>query len=177
MLVKLRLADNNPANALPQLRKKELSKVRPVSKDVVTRLLNVIDQSTWIEKRNYLIFSMLWSLGLRISELTTLTIGAFEPGHGHKTGLLRITGFKKSLKNYAINSFMYLCGLRVGEVFSLDLTSIDLKNRTIIVQGSVLLCEYLSSLKHFHHPLNIQSLSFPLKTLFLSLFSNIVHLS
>jgi site-specific recombinase XerD len=66
--------------------------VQPVSKAVVTRLLNVIDQSTWIEKRNYLIFSMLWSLGLRISELTTLTIGAFEPGHGHKIGLLRIKG-------------------------------------------------------------------------------------
>lgn len=92
MLVKLRLAENNPAKALPQLRKKELSKVQPVSKAVVTKLLNVIDQSTWIEKRNYLIFSMLWALGLRISELTTLTIGAFEPGHGHKTGLLRIKG-------------------------------------------------------------------------------------
>jgi site-specific recombinase XerD len=39
------------------------------------------------------------------------------------------------VRNYAVYALMYLCGLRVGEVFGLDVGSIDLKNKTIHVQG------------------------------------------
>ena len=39
------------------------------------------------------------------------------------------------VRDYAIYALMYLCGLRVGEVFGLDLTSIDLKDKKIHVSG------------------------------------------
>jgi integrase/recombinase XerD len=39
------------------------------------------------------------------------------------------------VRDYAIYALMYLCGLRIGEVFSLDLTGIDLKTKEITVTG------------------------------------------
>ena len=39
------------------------------------------------------------------------------------------------LRDYAVYSLMYLCGLRVGEVFNLDLSSIDLKKKKLFVLG------------------------------------------
>ncbi len=107
MLVKFEIATANPAEALPRLRKNGLSKVMPVSKDTVNQLLNVVDRSTWMGMRNYLILSMLWTLGLRISELTRLTIGSFEPGHGHKTGLLRIKGKNKKQRALFVVDRLY----------------------------------------------------------------------
>ena len=94
MLVKLCIVQRNPAEHLPQFRKKGLSNVRPVSKAVVELLLETIDQSSWHGKRNYMIISMLWALGLRISELTSLTVGSFETRHDpkNKIGLLRVKG-------------------------------------------------------------------------------------
>jgi len=66
----------------------------PVPKETVERLLDIVDQSTWIGKRNYMIISMLWTLGLRISELTGLRVGSFEPDHvpEDRIGLLRVKG-------------------------------------------------------------------------------------
>jgi len=94
MFVKLKLVSKNVAVTLPQFRKRGRSNIRPVSKEVVYRLLDTIDQSYWEGKRNYMIISMLWALGLRISELTSLTVGSFEPGIDpkNKIGLLRVKG-------------------------------------------------------------------------------------
>lgn len=39
--------------------------------------------------------SLLWALGLRISELTGLRVRDFEPDHGKNIGLLRIRGKNK----------------------------------------------------------------------------------
>lgn len=39
------------------------------------------------------------------------------------------------VRDYAIYALMYLCGLRIGEVFGLDLTNIDLKTKKITVTG------------------------------------------
>jgi site-specific recombinase XerD len=39
------------------------------------------------------------------------------------------------VRDYAIYALMYLCGLRIGEVFGLDLTDIDLKTNEITVKG------------------------------------------
>jgi len=39
--------------------------------------------------------SLLWALGLRISELTGLKVRDFEPDHGKNIGLLRIRGKNK----------------------------------------------------------------------------------
>jgi len=66
----------------------------PVPKEIVERLLDSVDQSTWMGKRNYMIISMLWALGLRVSELTGLRVGSFEPDHDplNRIGLLRVKG-------------------------------------------------------------------------------------
>ena len=40
------------------------------------------------------------ALGLRVSELTRLVIGSFEPGHGQKIGLLRVKGKKQKAAGF-----------------------------------------------------------------------------
>lgn len=74
LLVKHKYRRNNPADALPPLRHRPESTVRPVSREVVFRLLDQVDRSGWCGLRNHMIISMLWALGLRISELTRLTV-------------------------------------------------------------------------------------------------------
>ncbi len=68
------------------------------------------------------------------------------------------------IRDYAIYSLMYLCGLRVGEVFNLNLDSIDTKAKTIYVIGKgkkhrtlhlsnelfQILSEYFAVRKSFH---------------------------
>ena len=97
LLVKLNIIENNPAEALPPLRKTMSDRNRPISKEVAYRLLRSIDQSTWHGKRDFLIIAMLWALGLRVSELTSLRVKNFEPDHdpGNKIGLLRVRGKNK----------------------------------------------------------------------------------
>lgn len=94
MLVKLKIVDQNPADALPPMIKRGTSKVRPVPRTTVFKLLRIVDQSNWFGMRNFMIISILWALGLRISELTGLKIGSFEPGIDpkQKIGLLRVKG-------------------------------------------------------------------------------------
>ena len=92
MLIKHKYRSHNPADALPPLRHRPESTVRPVSREVVFRLLDQVDRSDWFGLRNYMIISMLWALGLRISELTRLTVGSFEPEVEKNIGLLRVNG-------------------------------------------------------------------------------------
>ncbi|GAH73432.1 unnamed protein product, partial [marine sediment metagenome] len=80
------------ADAIPIIRKKTSERNKPISKDIAFKLLRSIDQATWIGKRNYLIIAMLWALGLRLNELTSLKVSSFEPEHGHRIGLLRVKG-------------------------------------------------------------------------------------
>ena len=57
-------------------------------------MLNTIDQTEWIGERNFIIISIFWALGLRLTELITLKVRDFEPGHDpeNNIGLLRIHG-------------------------------------------------------------------------------------
>jgi len=107
MFVKLDIMAKSPAQALPKLKKNGPSTVMPVSKAIVFKLLNSVDRSTWMENRNYLILSMLWALGLRVSELTRLVIGSFEPGHGPKIGLLRVKGKNKKQRALFVVDKLY----------------------------------------------------------------------
>jgi len=91
-LLKIKVLKKNPASAIPIIRKKRSERNKPISKDIAYNLLRSIDQSTWIGRRNYLIISMLWGLGLRLNELTSLKVKSFEPDHGKRTGLLRVKG-------------------------------------------------------------------------------------
>ena len=97
MLYKMKIVKRNIADAIPALIKRRVSNVMPVSEATVNRLLEAVDRSTWTGKRNYMIISMLWALGLRISELTGLKVGSFEPYHDpfNRTGLLRVKGKNK----------------------------------------------------------------------------------
>lgn len=81
----------------------------PSPKEIVEQLLDIVDQSTWIGKRNYMIFSMLWALGLRISELTGLSVGSFEPEHDPKgkIGLLRVKGKNRKQRALFIVDKLY----------------------------------------------------------------------
>ena len=91
-LCKIKIIKKNPADTIPIIRKKRSERNKPISKDIAFKLLKSIDQSTWIGKRNYLIISMLWALGLRLNELTSLKVSSFEPEHGSRIGLLRVKG-------------------------------------------------------------------------------------
>jgi len=109
MLLKMKVVKKNIASALPRLRKRGISSVMPVPKETVERLLDIVDQSTWIGKRNYMIISMLWALGLRISELTGLRVGSFEPEHDpiNKIGLLRVKGKNRKQRALFIVDELY----------------------------------------------------------------------
>ena len=91
-LCKNKIIKKNPTDAIPIIRKTRSERNKPISKEIAFKLLRSIDQSTWIGKRNYLIISLLWTLGLRLNELTSLRVKSFEPDHGPRIGLLRVKG-------------------------------------------------------------------------------------
>ena len=100
--VKMKIIPHNPAYALPLIRKKRSEKNQPISKQVALKLLRSIDQTAWLEKRNFLIISIFWALGLRLNELTSLKVKDFEADHAprKKIGLLRVKG--KNRKHRAL---------------------------------------------------------------------------
>ena len=108
-LCKLNILARNPAEALPPLRKKRSDKNKPVSASAAFKLLDAVDRTDWIGKRNHLIIAMLWSLGLRVSELTGLTVASFEPDHDlqNKIGLLRIRGKNKKQRALFVVGRLY----------------------------------------------------------------------
>ena len=109
MLVKMKIVRKNIASPLPPLRKRGGSGIVPVSRDTAGKLLDVVDQSSWMGKRNFMIISMLWALGLRISELTSLKVGSFEPYHDpeNRIGLLRVKGKNKKQRALFVVDKLY----------------------------------------------------------------------
>lgn len=93
-LFKMNVIPSNPAESLPPVPRIR-GRIKPISTEDAFKLLDSFDQTTWLGKRNYLMVSLLWALGLRISELTGLKVRDFEPDHGKNTGLLRIRGKNK----------------------------------------------------------------------------------
>lgn len=108
-LDKMGVVDRNPAAALPRIGAKSGDKNTAVSPAVVFSLLDAADQAAWLGRRNHLIIAILWCLGLRISELTRLTVGSFEPDHdpGHRTGLLRVRGKNKKQRALFVVDALY----------------------------------------------------------------------
>ena len=84
----------NPAEALPLLIIRRRQVTKPISTRDAFNLLDSFDQSTWHGLRNYTMVAVLWTLGLRTSELTALKIKSFETGHDKQIGLLRIRSKK-----------------------------------------------------------------------------------
>ena len=85
----------NPAEVLPLLIIRRRQVTKPISTRDAFKLLDSFDQSTWHGLRNYTMLAVLWTLGLRTSELTALKVKSLETGHGRKIGLLRIRGKNK----------------------------------------------------------------------------------
>lgn len=108
-LLKRGAISRNPAEALPHLKKKNSKKIEPISAKQAFKLLAVIDRSNWCGKRNHLMFAILWSLGLRISEMTGLYVKSFEPEHdpNNKIGLLRIRGKNKKQRALFVVDSLY----------------------------------------------------------------------
>jgi len=86
---------SNPAEALPLLITRRRQVTNPISTRHAFKLLDSFDQSIWHGLRNYTMVAVLWTLGLRTSELTALKVKSFETGHGRQIGLLRIRGKNK----------------------------------------------------------------------------------
>ena len=109
LLCKLKIITKNPAQALPVIRKKISDRNKPISKKVALKLLRSVDQSTWHGKRNYVLISMLWALGLRISELTSLKVKSFEPDYDpeNRIGLLRVRGKNKKQRALFVVDKLY----------------------------------------------------------------------
>lgn len=93
-LQKMGIRDDNPAEALFPIRKQKSAKNQPIASEVALKLLRSIDRQSWRGERNFMIISLLWTLGLRLNELVTLKVCNFEPHHDpeNKIGLLRIHG-------------------------------------------------------------------------------------
>ena len=109
LLCKLKIITKNPAQALPVIRKKISDRNKPISKKVALKLLRSVDQSTWFGKRNFSVISMLWALGLRVSELTSLKVKSFEPDHDpeNRIGLLRVRGKNKKQRALFVVDKLY----------------------------------------------------------------------
>jgi integrase/recombinase XerD len=107
LLCKLKIITKNPAPALPVIRKKRSDRNQPIPKRAGFKLLRSVDQSTWFGKRNFVIISMLWALGLRVSELTSLKVENFEPDHENRIGLLRVCGKNKKQRALFVVDKLY----------------------------------------------------------------------
>lgn len=94
VLIKLRVLEHNPAEALFYIKKQKSDRNLPIAEETAIHLLRALKRTTWLDERNFMILSMLWALGLRISELTALTVDSFEPHHDplNRIGLLRVPG-------------------------------------------------------------------------------------
>lgn len=108
-LYKLNVIAKNPAEALPSLQKKPSKKIAAATSKEAFRLLAAVDKSTWYGKRDHLILAMLWCLGLRISELTSLKVKSFEPEHDRENpiGMLRVRGKNKKQRALFVVDALY----------------------------------------------------------------------
>lgn len=93
-LVKIKLVENNPAEALFPMRKTKSDLNQPIDQDTAFKMLKNMDRSNWIGERNFMIVSCLYALGLRRQELAKLKTRDFDPNFDsqNKIGLLTVHG-------------------------------------------------------------------------------------
>src|SRR4030043_1705155 len=109
--VKMNIIRHNPTDTLPFIKRRKSERNQPLSKEVVSKLLYSIDQTNWIGKRNFLIISIFWALGLRLNELITLKVKDFEPNHDprQRIGLLRVKGKNRKQRALFVVDALYDC--------------------------------------------------------------------
>ena len=109
LLVKQKQRKHNPAELLFTPRKRKSDRNQPLSPAIALKLLRLMKRDTWLGERNFVIVSMLWALGLRIAELTSLKVGSFEPEHDpeNNIGLLRVQGKGKKERALFVTGKLY----------------------------------------------------------------------
>jgi integrase/recombinase XerD len=92
-LKKSGITKEDPAAHLFRIKKSRSERNHPVSATEVIRLLKAVDTATYEGQRDYLMISILWALGLRVSELLKLRLKDFKLiDPTEKTALLIIHG-------------------------------------------------------------------------------------
>lgn len=91
---KMGIIKQNPAQNLMRIRKEKSDLNQPISVKSAFALLGSFDQSSWFGLRDFTIVSMLWAMGLRLSECLALKVGNFDPefNRPEKIGVLRVHG-------------------------------------------------------------------------------------
>jgi site-specific recombinase XerD len=98
---RLGLRDDNPAESIFPFRKARSTRNQPPPAEKITQLLDAIETDCWEGLRDFLMISILWALGLRLSEMTHLKVENLR--HIDKTGrtaLLYVAG--KGMKHRAL---------------------------------------------------------------------------
>ena len=72
LLYNLEVIPKNPAEQFIRIRREKSQRYSPVDKEVMFHLLTCIDKSEAAGKRDHLMITLLWCLGLRSGELRTL---------------------------------------------------------------------------------------------------------
>jgi len=108
-LTKLDVIKKNPVSLIDPVRKVRSELNKPISTKSAYKLLAIIDQSSWMGKRNFLMISFMWAMGLRLSETTSLKVCDFDPNHAppDRTGLLRVHGKGKKQRVLFIVNKLY----------------------------------------------------------------------
>ena len=93
-LCKIKLINDNPVEALFPLRKTKSNLNQPIDKQTAYKLLKSMNRSRWIDKRDFMIVSCLYALGLRRGELAKLKRHDFDADFDpyNKIGLLTVHG-------------------------------------------------------------------------------------
>jgi site-specific recombinase XerD len=107
--VKMGIIQNNPAQNLMLIRKGKSTLNQPISKESAFALLDAFDRSSWIGLRDFTIVSVLWAMGLRLSECLSLKVGDFDPDYNRpeKTGTLRVHGKGRKMRTLFVVDKLY----------------------------------------------------------------------
>lgn len=105
----LGVIEKNPAAAIPRskIRTDKQNKVIPGS--VVAQLLDSFDLSTWTGLRDRLMSALLWTLGLRVSELIAIRLKDLRLDYDpkHFIGMLLVHGKGRKERSLFITSRLY----------------------------------------------------------------------
>lgn len=91
---KMGIIQHNPCENLMVIRKEKSRLNQPISVESAFKLLESFDQTSWMGMRDFTIVSILWALGLRLSECLNLRVGDFDSDYNRpkKIGTLRVHG-------------------------------------------------------------------------------------
>jgi site-specific recombinase XerD len=108
-VMKMGIIKNNPCENLMLIRKEKSTLNQPISVESAFKLLESFDQTSWIGLRDFTIVSMLWAMGLRLSECLNLKVEDFDPFYNRpeKIGTLRVHGKARKVRTLFVVDKLY----------------------------------------------------------------------